>query len=816
VTAGQVRAALGNEADTVLQLADTYAKLRTATDDAAKAKANLASIKVQQDYEQQVAADIARIDQQAIDDAEKLQKVHDASFDKVIAQQKLIAQGWQLLGQAFHDSYQKAIDALDAQIKAAQRENQGLAQQAADHIQGEQDDLADYQQGIQARRDAANADLETQRAAIAGLQKGVEQAQAAAAEAQEAVTRAQAAQTEHQAAFQAVLNGTIDLFNQEHTQQDEITQAIIRKWDAEISGARRAKEEADQRVRADTEDEHRLQLAYDKRIQAARDAHREDQARALERERDRVLAAQRQKGQVNRDEAAVAGDELGDRTANAQQAAQQQQSADQVAINAQQARQKAAEQEVKAAEARVKAAQQELATQEQIEKDKEAAENEEVKRRQAQITHDQRTEAARARAAQASITTLQQQRDDLAQQQKDSDAFYKSIVDNINNVVIPAVEHNKDVQHTKDQQQIDDAKTIKDGDDAYWLARKRATDQAIIDATTLYNAANDTVARYSDQITRLDTINQRLDDRILKEQAYLNLLRQEAGLPALPVGIKGASDSPVSGNVDDPTSGGTRTTPQGGDSTPGSVTKAPPAPPAAATPAATPSNAPTVPGTSNAPVPPPLVAVPSDFSPVDSTTTAAIGATAPSEWPDDPSRPPPLPYGYDASKFVWFDDKAAGRWTLLYRDKGQYRAVPAVPPIPLAAPPTAATPAGGGSTGGGLNRTPLYLLATSGSGKATLLPPVAPDYPAVAFDDRAHARAFAGGLSSTHSDTGGAGMRLSVAGNLVHIEHVNASDPQDVENMIGTIERRIWGGADLALEMSRRGGTWQGRRGGNG
>lgn len=555
-TAEQVRAALGDEAQVVLDLAKNYAGLRQATEELKSAKEALAAVKLQQDYEQDVAADIARIDQQAIDDAQKLQQQHDQAFDKIIAGQREIARGWQELGRIFHDSYQQAIDALDAQIKAAERQERATADAARDRIQGMQDDLSGYQEQADQRRQQAQDAIRGMQDGLSEFQAGVtarrEQAQAELEAQREEVARlqavtqaAQSAQAEHQAAYQAILAGTLDLFNQEHQQQDEITRAIIAKWDAEISGARRAKDEADQRVRAQTEQEHLLTLAYDRRAAAARAAGREDQARAIERERDRVLAAQRRAGQVDRDEAAVAADRLEDRTRDAQKDATRQQSDDQVGVNAAQARAKAAQDELdaaqkleaqreKAEEVEIKRRQAAIERAQREESERERIEQEEIKRRQAEITHEQRIEAARAHNAQLAIDDLRTQRDDLATQQKASDAFYQGIVDHINNDTIPAIQRNQAAQKTADQQRIDDAKTIKQADDDYWADRKRKTDAAVIDAQALVDKAHDAVTEYDHQIARLIQVNSQLDDMVSKANAYVNALRAAAGLPPIP------------------------------------------------------------------------------------------------------------------------------------------------------------------------------------------------------------------------------------------------------------------------------------------
>jgi murein DD-endopeptidase MepM/ murein hydrolase activator NlpD len=569
--------ALGSEAGSVLKLATLYGQLRDATQRAADAQNALDAAQKQADYSRSAGQHILEIDQAAIESARATKQEHEDAFDKTIKGQEAIKRGWQAMGQLFHDTYQEAIDALDAQIRAAQRANQTAADQARDHIQGLQDDLANYQEGVDRRRQQAEDEIRGMQDDLGAYQDAVDQRRQAAQDAlsaqreevarvQEAVVAAQRAQTDHQAAYQAVINGTIDLFNQEHQQQDEITRAIIAKWDAEISGARRAKSESDQRVRAETEHEHELTLAYEKRIAAARAAGREDQARALERERDRVIAAERQRGAVDRAQAAVDTDRLGDRVQNAQDEAKRTQSNDQAGVNAAQARADAAQKELDAAEkaeqARVRAENEEIKRRQAAidhaqkqEAERQRVEQEESKRRQAEIAHEQRVESDRARNAQLAITDLQNQRAEMADRQKDSDRFFKSITDNID-TTIGKIQAQKLAQQQADQQKIDDAEAIYKGDAKYWRDRQAADDAAVANARLLKTQADELVTEYGKQITALDTINKRLDDQILKQWTLLNLIRQELNLPLVPLPTGATDPGTPNGLPQDPTQPG--------------------------------------------------------------------------------------------------------------------------------------------------------------------------------------------------------------------------------------------------------------------
>jgi murein DD-endopeptidase MepM/ murein hydrolase activator NlpD len=569
--------ALGSEANSVLKLGTLYGQLRDATQRAADAQNALDAAQKQADYSRSAGQHILEIDQLAIDSARKTKQAHEDAFDTTIKGQEAIKRGWQAMEQLFHDTYQQAIDALDAQIRAAQRLNQDAADSARDHIQGLQDGLASYQEGVDQRRQQATDEIRGMQDDLAAYQDSVDQRRQAAQDAlavqreevarlQEAVTVAQRAQTEHQAAYQAVLNGTIDLFNQEHTQQDDITRAIIAKWDAEISGARRAKAESDQRVRAETEHEHELTLAYERRIAAARAAGREDQARALERERDRVIAAERQRGAVDRAQAAVDADRLGDRVQNAQDEAKRTQSGDQVGVNAAQARADAAQKELDAAEkveqARERAEQEETKRRQaaieharRLEEERQRVEQEEIKRRQAEIAHDQRVESDRARTAQLAIADLQDQRAAMIDRQKDSDKFFKSIVDNIDNTIVK-IQAQKLAQQQADQQKIDDAQTIYNGDAKYWKDRQAADEAAVNNARLLKTQADDLVTEYGKQISALDTINKRLDDQIQKQWTLLNLIRQELNLPSVPLPTGTSDPGTQNGLPQDPTQPG--------------------------------------------------------------------------------------------------------------------------------------------------------------------------------------------------------------------------------------------------------------------
>lgn len=565
-TVVEVQNALGSEAEGVIKLAGLYADLRIAAGKAEEAQKAVDSAALQLANTQDTAREILAIDQQSIDAArtvaaEHAQQIADeiqAIRDKIealddaqkIADRALAAQikGLTETKEALQNAARGVAAAFDRQIDGLNETKRGLTdanEQAAESarvtIQAMQDDLSAYQEGIAARRSAAQEEIDSVSERVKALSQAAQDAQNAL--------------SEHQAAFNAAINGTVDDFNREHTAQDDITKAIIAKWDAEISGSRRAREEADQRVRQFDNADAETRLAYDRRVQAARDSGNNAQAAALERERDRVLARSRRDSTVARDQAAVAANRERDRIDDAKRAAQQQGSTDTVAVNT--------------ATSAVSAAQKELEGLQQVEKERQKAEDAEVERRQKEIAHNQRVEEDRARIAADAIKGIDDQIAGIEREKaaaKSASDFKIALQDGLINAVgkvksatdeyyadekeklsdaIKAVEARGREQKKNDDARIAAAQAQYDADKAYFAQREKGDQLALDNARLIKSQIDDQVTGLSKQISSYDQILARQDQMIAKQYEFLNQLRAALNLPPLEPGSLAPANSPT-------------------------------------------------------------------------------------------------------------------------------------------------------------------------------------------------------------------------------------------------------------------------------
>lgn len=233
---------------------------------------------------------------------------------------------------------QKAKDAADglatAQYNLQQQQNRAkgdLAQYeaavtaaqktAADNAQAAADAIEPLEQELDRLRDAAEASARAGQDALRGLQDELDGLQQAASQhaaafqdqidaAQAALQAAHDRRTTNQGLYQAALKGETEEYLRQLDVVDEQTRAIAAKWDAEIGGARRAKEGADDKVRDLRRAANREDLDYLTRIDKARSSGNEKEARRLERE---LAARQKQRQaatQLAQAQAAVANDEF--------------------------------------------------------------------------------------------------------------------------------------------------------------------------------------------------------------------------------------------------------------------------------------------------------------------------------------------------------------------------------------------------------------------------------------------------------------------------------------------------------------------------
>jgi RecA/RadA recombinase len=392
--------------------------------------------------------------------------------------------------------FQNQVAELQRALSAIEREAQQVARAYDDTLRGLQSALAASQRaGEEAQRQFAAQVAAIQRAG-AEAQKQFQQQIEAAQKEQEAIQRAA---QQHSEAFAAVLDNTTDEFlankAAENEALDEQTKRILGLGQAYQEYARQATA-ADHAVRQADEQEAQTRLDFDRRIQAARNAGNESAARALERERDRVLARQRQNSQVTRDEAVVAGQKAQDARDPLEQ--ERRRVAEQDKINGD-----AADKRVKEiqdqAKARAQADQDAIdAIQEQA---KERAEADRLAQQAIQDRIDQTQEEARA-AAQMYADRKQGVQDEIdkvnerARQQKIAD----------------------DAAILAAQQTLDLVKSIED----------KRIDAARQGARNAQDAANAAKAEYDAQLLALDAMNKRnsaLDTYIQKWKDFIEYLK---------------------------------------------------------------------------------------------------------------------------------------------------------------------------------------------------------------------------------------------------------------------------------------------------
>lgn len=522
-TANEARTALGSQYDAVIKLVEGYQDLREATAAVAQAKINAS---VTRDTRE----GILNIDQGVIDEARRTAKQHAGDAADAVDKIRDQITGLQGIARLVDQTYASTIKKIKADIEGMQKANEKAAEAARVEIQRQQDSLKDYQDKIAERRRQVADDIRDYQDAIATRREGAQADLDALQEKLDALNddlaKAREAASQHQAAFNAVIAGTVDLYNQVETQQDEITRKIIAKWEAEIGGLRRARAEAEQQVGEDEQRILELQLAYDRRIAAARAGGRPGEAAALAAERDRVLARERERGQVARDEAELARRAEQQAIEEARQAAAQQGATDQAGLAPKEAAVSAAQQAVKDAQeaeaARQKAEDKTLAGMQRVEEQKQRDEDDEVKRRQDEIDHLQRVEADRARVAAQAIKDRQ---DDLkgVEDQRKAAADYWDEQIRQRELEIKRIEDQQKKQAKADQAAIDDAQRIYDADKTFWDARVKADDAALL-------TAQQTLDAVTSQLNAQIALNSQLAERNRLENEYLNILREAVGI----------------------------------------------------------------------------------------------------------------------------------------------------------------------------------------------------------------------------------------------------------------------------------------------
>lgn len=178
-------------------------------------------------------------------------------------------------------------NALQGEITAVQNAAQATAQSY-------QDQTAALQAQAQAAQEAASAHAEANAAAVSA--------------AQTELAALQATTALHQGLLDAVLKGETAEYLAQQDAVDELTRKTAERWEAEIGGARRAKEGANKQVTDLTRAGNREDLDYIHKINAARAAGNEREARRLEREKAAADKKRAATLETARAEAAVAND----------------------------------------------------------------------------------------------------------------------------------------------------------------------------------------------------------------------------------------------------------------------------------------------------------------------------------------------------------------------------------------------------------------------------------------------------------------------------------------------------------------------------
>lgn len=184
---------------------------------------------------------------------------------------------------------QEAIDGMQRSLTAVQRVNRDAQRLLSDNVAGATAKL----EGV--RADAERAAKEDQRR-IEEQSKVVEKAQQSVAD--------------HAGAFDAVLTGQTERFLRQHAEVDDLTKAILGRYEAEIGAARRLKDATSERAGGLERGQRRELLAFDEAIATARE--RGDRAEVARLSRLRGQAEQRGSRTITleRSRAAVAQDDF--------------------------------------------------------------------------------------------------------------------------------------------------------------------------------------------------------------------------------------------------------------------------------------------------------------------------------------------------------------------------------------------------------------------------------------------------------------------------------------------------------------------------
>jgi hypothetical protein len=425
-----------------------------------------------------------------------------------------------------------AIAAAQGALTAAQRAASANQAQFQNQIADLQQSLAGIDREAQSVARAYDDQLRGLQAVLTASQRASEEAQrqfAAQIEAaQKEQAAIQAAGAQHADAYAAVLANATDEFLRnkaaENEALDEQTRKILEAGQAYQEFARQATA-ADHAVRAADEREHQIQLDFDRRIQAARNAGQPGQAAALERERDRVLARERQNSQVTRDEAVVAGDKAGDARTPLEAAARAQAETDKVAADA-------------------------------------------AGKRVAEIQDQAKQRAEADRQAQQAIS------DQIAAVQEEARVAAQGFADRKQAVADSIAQ----VQERARQQKIADDAAIRAATQTLTVVKNIETARiaaAQQGATNAQNAANAAKDEYNAQLLALDAMNKRnaaLDDYIKKWKDFVDYLKQQ-NIP-----VPQFFGAPASTQVQSPVPGNVPETPGGKPQLPPGAPPPPPAP----------------------------------------------------------------------------------------------------------------------------------------------------------------------------------------------------------------------------------------------
>jgi hypothetical protein len=210
---------------------------------------------------------------------------------------------------AAQDRYTKTVaDAKSAMDAAAQAEKAVETTRAAnaatfDHrIEVQREALTDLQRLAQAAADSAASIIRSIQADIDALSETARQHQEEDKQlikaADDEYKRRQTAQDEHEAAFQAILDGTTAKFLAQRDSVDDVTKAIIARYNAEYEGKLRTQQGDDERVTRLQREERARLLELDQRIFALRQQGHFAEADALQKQRDALKA--QYDGQVDR------------------------------------------------------------------------------------------------------------------------------------------------------------------------------------------------------------------------------------------------------------------------------------------------------------------------------------------------------------------------------------------------------------------------------------------------------------------------------------------------------------------------------------